>query len=136
MSRNKLYVFLSSACAAGYIWLILTYNRDISNSVEPGVCLFKRLTTIPCPSCGTTRSVLSILHGDFAGALYWNPFGLILALALIITPFWLSYDLAGHNDTLSRAYNHTEKILKQKWIALPLIGLVILNWIWNIYKGL
>jgi len=136
MNRNKLYVFLSSACAVGYIWLILTYHRNISNSMEPRVCLFKRITTIPCPSCGTTRSVLSILHGDFAGGLYWNPFGLILASALIITPFWIIYDLAGHNDTLFRAYTRAEVILKRKWIALPLIGLVILNWIWNIYKGL
>jgi len=136
MSRNKLYVFLSSACAAGYIWLILSYHRNSSGIIEPGVCLFKRITTIPCPSCGTTRSVMSILQGNFADALYWNPFGLILTLVLLITPFWISYDLAGHNDTLFRAYNRAELILRRTWIAIPLIGLVVLNWIWNIYKGL
>jgi hypothetical protein len=136
MTRNKLYVFLSSACTAGYIWLILTFHRNSSGIIEPGVCLFKRITTIPCPSCGITRSILCLLNGDFTGALYWNPFGAILAMALIIIPIWICYDLVGHKDTLFKTYNRAELILRRKWIALPLIGLVVLNWIWNIYKGL
>ena len=136
MSRNKLYVLLSSACAAGFIWLFLNYHRYISNSIEPGICLFKRITTIPCPSCGTTRSVLSILKGDFAGAIYWNPFGMIIMAILIISPLWIIYDVIAQRDTLFSVYSRTEHLLKRKWIAIPLILLVILNWIWNIYKGL
>lgn len=136
MSRNKLYVLLSSACAAGYIWLLLTYHRNVSNSIEPGICLFKRITTIPCPSCGTTRSVLSILKGDFAGAMFWNPFGIIIISILFISPLWIIYDVIAQKDTLFSVYNRTEQFLKRKWIAIPLILLVILNWIWNIYKGL
>lgn len=136
MNRNKLYVLLSSACATGYIWLLLIYHRNISNSYEPGMCLFKRITTIPCPSCGTTRSVLSILKGDFADAIYWNPFGLIIMTILIVSPVWMIYDVVSQNDTLFRVYNRTEQFLKRRWIAIPLILLVILNWIWNISKRL
>jgi hypothetical protein len=33
-------------------------------------------------------------------------------------------------------YNQTELVLKRKWIAIPAILLVLLNWIWNIAKGL
>lgn len=136
MVRNKLYVLVSTACAAGYIWLFLNYQRSVSDSIEPGVCLFKRLTGIPCPSCGSTRSVLSLLKGDFIGALISNPFGLIILSILILAPLWILYDIVLQKDSLLQVYNRTEIFLRRKWIALPLILLVILNWIWNIYKGL
>jgi hypothetical protein len=136
MSRNKLYVLLSTACAAGYIWLFINYHRIVTNSLEPAVCLFKRVTGIPCPSCGSTRSVLSILKGDFISALFWNPFGVIIMSILVLAPLWITYDVVSQKDSLLRTYNRTELFLRQKWIAIPLILLVILNWIWNIYKGL
>ena len=135
MSRNKLYTLWSAACIAGYIWLILNYHRSV-HSIEPGLCLFKRVTGIPCPSCGSTRSVLSMLNGDFMAAIRWNPFGILLTMLLLLAPFWILYDLVLHNDSLFRAYNRSELLLKKKWIALPLILLVLMNWIWNITKGL
>lgn len=136
MVRNKLYVLVSTACAAGYIWLFINYHRSFSGTMEPGVCLFKRITGIPCPSCGSTRSVLSIMNGDFITAVLWNPFGLIIMSFLIMAPLWILYDIVLHKDSLLQAYNRTEIFLRRKWIAIPLILLVILNWIWNIYKGL
>jgi len=136
MTRNKLYVLLSTACIAGYIWLIINYHRSVTNSMEPAVCLFKRVTGIPCPSCGSTRSVLSILKGDFAAALFWNPFGVILMASLVLSPLWIIFDLVSQKDSLFRVYNRAEIIMRRKWVAVPAILLVILNWIWNIYKGL
>ena len=136
MARNKLYVVMSTACIAGYIWLFLNYKRSVSDSIEPGFCLFKRITGIPCPSCGSTRSVLSILNGDLDAALFWNPFGLIIMSILILAPLWILYDIVFHKDSLLQIYNRSEIFLRRKWIAIPLILLVILNWIWNIYKGL
>lgn len=136
MSRNKLYILLSTACAAGYIWLAVIYHQRTTNSLEPGVCLFKRLTNIPCPSCGSTRSVLSLMNGDIQSALIWNPFGIILMAILIVSPFWILYDVESRKKTLLNAYIKSELILKRKWIALPAILIVMLNWIWNISKGL
>jgi hypothetical protein len=136
MVRNKLYVVMSTACIAGYIWLFINYHQSVSGSIEPGVCLFKRITGIPCPSCGSTRSVLSILNGDFVAALFWNPFGLIIMSILILAPLWILYDIVLHKDSLLKIYISSEIFLRRKWIAIPMILLVILNWIWNIYKGL
>jgi hypothetical protein len=136
MVRNKLYVLVSAACAAGYIWLFINYQRSITENFVPGLCLFKRVTGIPCPSCGSTRSVLSILEGDFIGALLWNPFGWIIMTILILAPLWILYDIVFHKDSLFRVYIRTEIFLRLKWITVPLVLLVILNWIWNIYKGL
>jgi len=136
MSRNKLYALLSAACAAGYIWLFIAYNRTILNGVEPGVCLFKRITSIPCASCGSTRSVLSLIDGDVWGALRWNPFGFILMVILVIFPIWMLYDVIRHEATLFNAYKNSERFLERKWIALAAILIVLLNWVWNIYKEL
>ena len=136
MTRNKLYVLSSTACIAGYSWLFLNYNRSISNSIEPGVCLFKRVTSIPCPSCGSTRSVLSFINGDLIGAFWWNPFGILIMIILILLPGWIFYDVISKKNTFFNFYNKAERFLKQKQLAIPAILLVILNWIWNIYKGL
>ena len=136
MSRNKLYVILSTACAAGYIWLLINFNKIVVHSDELGVCLFKRITGIPCPSCGSTRSVLSLLNGDILAAMYLNPFGLLLVTVLVVSPIWLIYDIWLKKDSLLRVYNQTELILKRKWVALPIFLLIVLNWIWNICKGL
>jgi hypothetical protein len=127
---------MSTACAAGYIWLLITYNRNVSNGGEPGVCIFKRITGIPCPSCGSTRSVLSLLKGDVLGALFWNPFGFILMAIMVISPIWILYDLIGKKETLFQVYTNSEKFLKRKWVAISAILIVLLNWIWNIYKGI
>jgi len=136
MSRNKLYAILAAACAAGYTWLLLTYFRNVSNESDFGVCVFKQVTGVPCPSCGTTRSVLSILKGDILEGILWNPFGIIIIFILFIFPVWIISDVLSRKDTLFNVYNQTELFLKRKWIAIPAILIVLVNWIWNIVKGL
>ena len=136
MTRNRLYVLLSTACLLGYVWLFITYTRSVTHEDDPGICLFKQITGIPCPSCGSTRSVLTLLHGDLIGALIWNPFGLILMGIMVISPVWILYDLLASRQSLYRLYIKSEQFLRRKWIMLLFIGLVLLNWIWNIMKGL
>ena len=56
------------------------------------VCLFKRLTGVPCPTCGFTRGTLALLHGHPVHAWLFNPllfscFGLA-ALLLAIRLLW------------------------------------------------
>ena len=135
MNRNRLYLFLFMACVVGFIWLAITYNQGSSNTGKPGVCLFKRLTNIPCPSCGSTRSVLSLLKGDITGAVMSNPLGIILLILLVLTPIWIFCDLVGKKSTLFIFYNRSEYFLRRKWVASSAILIVLLNWIWNIYKG-
>ena len=135
--HNKLYRILSIACLAGYICLYLNLSNFYAKPTSQiGVCLFKRLTSIPCPSCGTTRSVLSILQGNLLQAFYWNPFGFLLLAVLIITPIWLVIDAISKKNSLLTFYVSVEKKLQQKSIAISAIALVLINWYWNIHKGL
>lgn len=70
------------------------------------------------------------------GALKWNPFGLILMAILVISPIWMLYDVVRQKATLFNAYKNSEQFLERKRIAITAILIVLLNWIWNIYKGL
>jgi len=65
-----------------------------------------------------------------------NPLGIIVAAIMAAAPFWLLYDVLLKRDTLYTAYLKTEKILTIKWVAITLTLLVLLNWAWNIHKGL
>ena len=136
MSRNKLYIILLIACTAGYIWLYFGITNISSGTEAMEVCLIKHTTNMPCPSCGSTRSVMAITQGNIAEALYLNPFGILIALVMLITPIWLLRDVFAKKDSLLQCYQKLEVTLKKKRVALPLIALVIVNWAWNITKGL
>jgi hypothetical protein len=135
MTSNKLYILLSTACILGYIWLAITINRHTSGRPDLDVCLFKHLTTLPCPSCGSTRSIMALLNGDIAGSLFWNPFGLIVFVVLVASPVWIFYDMITRKTTLFCFYLNVEHFINQKRVAIPAIILVLVNWLWNIYKG-
>jgi hypothetical protein len=137
MNKNKLYLFLLFACFVGYSWLLfsLQHEHEIQNQ-EFTVCLFKKVTTVPCPSCGTTRSVMQLSHGNFLSAILINPFGIIVGLIMIIAPVWISYDFIQKKETFYTTYLKIETILRKRKVAIVLIILVIANWIWNIKKNL
>ncbi len=134
---RQLYLILTLALVAGYAWLFYTLNLYPDNpSGESGVCLFREVTGVPCPSCGSTRSIAQILKGDMKGALLWNPFGFIIMVIMLVMPVWLVIDLVSGKDALYRFYVKLENILKIKWVAVATIILVLANWAWNIAKGL
>ncbi|MGH9669642.1 MAG: DUF2752 domain-containing protein [Terriglobales bacterium] len=53
------------------------------------VCLFRALSGLPCPGCGLTRALSSLIQGHPAAALSYHPF------AFIVLPLFLM--LAVHN---------------------------------------
>jgi len=136
IDKNKLYTILLLACTAGYAWLVYSVIKLQSEKTSGDVCLIKLITNIPCPSCGSTRSVIALIHGDWLQAIYINPFGIIIALIMLIIPFWILFDTITKKITLLNFYRHTETFLKKPIIAIPLILFVLINWIWNITKGL
>lgn len=138
LTRNKLYLLLILACLAGFIWLLVSSHVSADSQIDHpiGACLIKRVTDIPCPSCGATRSIRALFHGDFASAIYWNPFGIIIFLIMSITPVWIGYDLLKKQSTFFRTYLTIERWFQKKWVIILTILLVVSNWVWNIQKGL
>lgn len=126
-----------TACAAGYIWLGLNLSQQHpEKGMAVGFCLIKHATGIPCPSCGSTRTILALLHGNFMDSLYWNPLGLIVVLIMLIIPLFMTVDLVYKKEFLLKMYYKTEATFRNRKVAVPAIVLILLNWIWNISKGL
>jgi hypothetical protein len=53
-------------------------------------CVFKGLTGLPCPTCGSTRALGRLFDLDPAGALGMNPFTTVVAVVLAA---WAVVDL-------------------------------------------
>lgn len=135
MKRNKLYAILLVACMAGGAWLF--YNVSLSEAeCAGGICLLKSTTNIPCPSCGSTRAILSLLHGNFISSLRINPFGIIVFAIVLIAPLWILTDVLRRRSSLLNFYNRFESFLQRPRVMIPFAFLVLINWIWNITKGL
>lgn len=135
LNRNKLYSILLIACVAGYIWLNYSIISKETEHKSVEVCLIKHVTNIPCPSCGSTRSIISLTKGNFVEAFYLNPIGYIIALIMLIAPIWIIADIILRKNSLFVCYQKIESHLRKPKYAIPLILLVIINWIWNITKG-
>ncbi len=71
------------------VWIalqILTLVLSAGTDRDVLTCPLKRLTAVPCPTCGATRSVLSLAQGDLLGALLYNPllFSVLSVLAIVL----------------------------------------------------
>ena len=136
MQRTRLYRIVFAACAGGYTWLFVQKVFFQPAMEYNTVCLIKNFSGIPCPSCGSSRSVLAILQGNFGEAFLWNPIGYFIAAILLISPVWITFDLISSGDSFLRAYCRVEKFFRNKWITVPAIMLLAANWMWTITKGL
>ncbi|ATA91646.1 hypothetical protein CGC56_05340 [Capnocytophaga canimorsus] len=136
MKKKNFYFFLVALCFLGWVWLVYNLFFTAYHHNQVSICLFKNVTGAPCPSCGTTRSVISFFQGDFIKALLTNPIGIVGSLGLLLAPFWLIYDFILHKDSFFRAFLIFEKYFKKPYIYVPFAILILLNWIWNFYKDL
>jgi len=119
MNRLQLYRTLLVACVVGFIYLLTGASFT---------CFFKSITGIPCPACGTTR----FIQGDYTQG---NPLGIFVGAAFLL-PLGVIFDLISRGDHVFRAYLWVENKCRQPVIAILLIALVLVNWVWTIYKGL
>jgi len=133
-SARRLYGLIALFCVAGYTWLYLHIDKSWSAHVG-SICILKKTTGFPCPSCGSTRSMLSLLQGDVVAAWFWNPFGFLIFAGLMIAPFWMMHDVVRKQRTMLTVYQTMEAQLQRKIVAWPMVIMVLLNWCWNIYKG-
>ncbi len=74
------------AVIAAVVWALLgggaVYAQQTMGMHE-SLCLFKKITGVPCPTCGFTRGVLAMLGGDIIGGWLCNPL-LFTALMLML----------------------------------------------------
>lgn len=131
--RSRLYITTGIVCFIGIIWLLLDYYA----SANVTLCPVKLVTGYPCPSCGTTRSISALLNGQLKDAFMINPLGIVSSIIIMAVMLLMLLDLVTKRDYYYKLYNQVEKFLQQhKAFSAILVILVILNWAWNISKGL
>lgn len=136
LSRNKLYTLLLLSCMVGGLWLWFGILHDTNQANPIGVCMIKHATGLPCPSCGSTRAIVLLSKGLWMDALVTNPFGYMIAFIMLLAPLWILFDIGTKRKTLFQFYKIIESRLKNPGLSIPLAVLVLINWIWNITKGL
>lgn len=80
---------------------------------HPPLCPMLELTGRPCPLCGSTRAVVSLLRGDVVASLRYSPLGIVVVAAVIVALVtWR----------------------KRTWSipTVPLLAVLGAVWIWNL----
>ncbi len=134
MNRQRIYIIATAASVAGLCWVFLHLHYPQKMFSLP-VCIFRNITGLPCPSCGSTHSVLCLLKFDIAGAVAENPIGLILTPLIFILPPWLTIDFVSGRNSFYKFYLSAESFVRKPWVATCLIGALTANWIWSICKN-
>ena len=86
-------------------------------------CLFRSVTGLPCPTCGSTRAVLALARLDLAGAVALNP--LAVASAIVFLAGGL---IAAVAALAGRPLREPERYPPAARLAL--VAAVAANWVW------
>ena len=110
------------ATVGAAVWMMLRHHTQVD------LCLFRRLTGYPCPTCGSTRGVLHILQGDIPAAWAFNP---LLFTVLAVAGALLAVRVAFGRAVRIRLTRGEQRIA---WIVGT--ALLLLNWAYVIvYVG-
>lgn len=135
--KYRLYSICLLLSGVSFFYITWSYSGYSSDTSAISYCVLKNVSGLPCPSCGTTRSVFHFLDGEFLSSLLINPLGLLAVLILTIVPVWIMIDILSNRSGFFNFYLSTEKFLKtKKWALISLLMLFSVNWVWNILKGL
>jgi hypothetical protein len=92
-------------------------------------CVFKGLTSFPCPTCGATRAVLLLSHGEAAASLNMNPLvSLCVMSACLVFPYSLLAFLM-HLPRPSMELSPNEKVV----VRISAAVIVLMNWSYLVY---
>lgn len=89
-------------------------------------CLLRTLTGIPCPACGTTRTMSDLFAGRIGAALGSNPLAAALAIFACLSAI-ASLAILPWADRVHLPRIPSRRVLV--WIA---VALVLVNWMYLI----
>jgi len=74
--------------ALGIVWVVLVGVFVLLKPAdsEATVCVFRNVTGVPCPTCGSTRAALAAVGGHPLEAIVFNP---LVTVAGALTIAWL-----------------------------------------------
>ncbi|HXJ55152.1 MAG TPA: DUF2752 domain-containing protein [Verrucomicrobiae bacterium] len=117
---RPVWILLAGLATAGLVRLAMAWRLPLP------FCVLRKFTGLPCPACGSTRSLLAWTHLDPVAAFQFNPLfclGSVLAggwLLLWVTDRWTGRARAAQLERAARK-------LPLVWI---LAILAALNWVY------
>jgi len=84
IDHERLWLSIALASAALVVLWIASGHEELPTVI----CPFRAITGIPCLSCGGTRALLALAHGDVRAAFVWNP---LVAAGTVAALVWLLY---------------------------------------------
>lgn len=114
-----LIVLLWMGLGAAAISLMAHLDRPVD------LCLIKRCTGAACPTCGFTRGVLSLLHGQICQAWLYNP----LLYSLLVVFFSATAIRVIFARSVRINLTSTERLIT--WILV--FALFLANWAYVIF---
>ena len=133
LGHRRTHLYFASFLAMSGAWWLWNQLDVFGGSTW---CLFKTATGLPCPSCGTTRAFGHLINGNWGLAIATNPLGLLTIALLAYGGMVLSYDLLTGRNMLDRLFRSANAQLKRSTVFYPVIITILLNWFWNVSKGL
>ncbi len=103
----------------------------LCHGLRAPVCVFHRLTGLPCLTCGSTRAFADLLRGDLAGALRLQPLAVVGGGALVAAAtVYAWYFLVRRRVPHVRLGGMERRLV---WVAL--VAALVLNWVYLILNG-
>ena len=111
---------------AGMLLLLAGARVSLAWPLPLPFCLLKRLTGIPCPFCGSTRSLQACSRLDFAASFHWNPLAFVACVGIA------AWFIAWAVDRLwnRRWLGALRRALQVRPLKFGLMGAVFLNWVY------
>jgi hypothetical protein len=97
---------------AGWLQSILSFAPD---------CVFKGLTGIPCPTCGATRSVVHLSHGDILSAFTMNPLTTLCLMTAVLCFIYGLLSAAFHLPRIGFFFTDKERTAMRAGVVMLLL---------------
>jgi uncharacterized protein DUF2752 len=92
-------------------------------------CVLKGLTNIPCPTCGSTRALVLLAHGELVAALAMNPLTVLCLLAAVLIFLTSLVTFAFNLPRISLVLSEQEGSI----VRYGVIGLIFVQWCYLIF---
>lgn len=91
--KNPLKVLKRSALFAVFAFIYVMIIKMVNIT-----CPILAVTGIPCPTCGVTRALFSLLRGDFEGYFKYHPLAVPLVFSVLLL---INADYFKHRKTVT-----------------------------------
>lgn len=116
--------------AIGILLLLFVARFYEHLPIKPPECNLKRLTGIPCVSCGGTRAFQALSRGQIVAAFRFNP---AATAAVFAAAIWMVMILIRKDKPDQQALSPDQRRKRTRFFIIAGVLIFVANWIYLIY---